>query len=87
MTHVATEQPQTSEDVKYVLFDAGRKVKFWEDLGRLGILKAYWEKGYIFSRVQCCVLEKTRDRLVNVIGNMYTDSHSKTDSFLSFPLE
>lgn len=41
MTSVTTEQPKKSEDVKYVLFDAGGKVKFWKDLGRFGILKAY----------------------------------------------
>lgn len=55
-----------SGDVKYILFNAGGKVKLWKDLGSLSILKAYWQKGYIFSRIQCCVLEKTeQNRLVN----------------------
>lgn len=35
-------QPQNiSEGLKYILFNAGGKVKFWKDLGRLSILKAY----------------------------------------------
>lgn len=43
-----------------LLFDAGGKVEFREDLGSLGILKAHWQKGHVLSGVQRCVLRKTK---------------------------
>lgn len=47
-------------DVMCLLFNARGKVEFREDLSSLSVLKAHWEKGHILSRVQRCILRKTK---------------------------
>lgn len=43
-----------------LLFNAGREVEFWEDLGGLSILKAHREKSHVLSRVHRCVLRNKK---------------------------
>lgn len=44
-----------------LLFNAGGKVEFGQDLRCLSILEAHWEKGHVLTGVQRRVLRKTEE--------------------------